>query len=138
METVEKRNGLQKSEIEKLKQMHERDSQSIQVLEKSLAQKNKHIEILVREKERQLKAGQENFREFLDDKVELQLQQDRSQTENYILEKNADLKAQLGVYRDKVLALKEELASKEKEIQKTKEDNFYLVTRLKNMRPPKK
>lgn len=37
MDTVEKRNGLQKSEIEKLKQMHEKDSQSIQILEKSLA-----------------------------------------------------------------------------------------------------
>ena len=71
METVEKRNSLQKSEIEKLKQLHEKDLSSISILEKSLSQKNKHIEILIKEKERQLKAGQENFKEFLNDRVEL-------------------------------------------------------------------
>lgn len=134
METLEKRNAIQKSEIHDLKLAHEKSLDNIAILEKSMIQKNKHIQIFIKEKERTVKTQKNSFKEFLNDKIDYELREDRTETENYILDKNADLKSQVALLRDKIMALKEQLGDKDKEIQKVKDDNFYLVTRLKNLR----
>jgi hypothetical protein len=47
---------------------------------------------LLKEKERQVKTEKTSFKDFLNDKVDYELREDRTETENYILDKNADLK----------------------------------------------
>lgn len=107
-------------------------------MEKAISQKNKHIEILIKEKERKSTVEKDSFKEYLADKLTMELRDDRTGTENYILDKNADLKQEVSLLREKISKLKEKLHGKDQELAKSKEDNFYLVTRLKNLRGPVK
>lgn len=110
----------------------------IEILEKSLFQKDKHIQILLKEKEKRVKIKKDTFKEYLTDKLKVELREDKESTDAYIMDKNADLKNEIGLLREKIRNLKKVIIDKNEEVDKVKEDNFYLVTRLKNSRKKKR
>lgn len=52
------------------------------------------------------------------DRLRMELREDRSQAENYILDKNADLKSEIALLRDKIVDLRAGLKAKDSEIEK--------------------
>lgn len=103
-------------------------------LKKSIEQKDKHIAILIKEKHKHSQNQEVGYKEFLNDKVRFILKGDRSESENFMLEKNNKLKTEIKILRDKISELKANVKHKDEEMIKIKDDNYYLVTRLKNMR----
>jgi hypothetical protein len=106
----------------------------VALLEKTVARKNDHIEILLRKEKDVMTVDSGKKREILEERLRKNIMQEgEGKQESKELEETvASLKAQLDGLAKKGRKQEEELKGFAKENEKLKEDNFYLVQRLKN------
>ena len=108
----------------------------IVLLEKTLARKNEHLDILVRKDKELVGIQKQKRKEVLEDRL-LEATEEKvaeSRAEREWRDSTQAAQSQLEVMKRKVKRLEEEKGILEKENKKVKDDNFYLVNRLKSLK----
>jgi hypothetical protein len=113
-----------------------RRSGEVALLEKTVARKNEHIEILLRKDRDGLAGEAAKKREVLEERLRRNIEAEGERKERSegreVEETLAALRAQVEALVKKGKKAEEEVKGLAKENEKLKEDNYYLVQRLKN------
>lgn len=124
--------------VEMQEQMNKKQN-DVATLEKALARKNEHLEILLRKDKEISSVLKKKREEVLEDRLLAQVEElDGKETpkEREWKEQAVSAQAQTEVYKKKLKRAEDERMALEKEAKKLREDNFYLTTRLKTLKKP--